>query len=377
AFVLHRFFQIARCVAMVACTLVAVSAIAWRATLAEGRSSSLQSTWAVEQNDHRSARQDRGKARDESGLSAHDMISWLGDVELDILVEVVLVGFAGDGRKGISLDATTLSSHLDSLAASGARGGGVGDRRRIEGRSRGMPISVVDQSRENEVLPLELNQEILYHVTQGHPSLSKAVSQAVTSAIAANEAGAGVAEAMAGTGVGIPPSTVDRVVQAHHHGGSASYSIYLLHPDVQGRYWYTQSRRTGAGAGVGVDTDGCLGAKASESGVVGALPPAACPFIGWVGDRERYVWLDLRAGPVSWGPRTRAQGVVFPGTLPDVRAAAAAPAAASRGGAWAGAGMALLYPDLAAVVHRTALQLVAPLLVFTPGGMGPGFHPLT
>lgn len=225
----------------------------------------------------------------------------------------------------------------------------------------------VDQGRENEVVRLGIQQKTLFEVSHAPPGLSLVITNAVQSAIqTAISRGDSKAERrqedpanMRDSVVGIPRTAVDDAIRLHHIDEGVSYSLYLLHPNSKARYQYIHENP--------VDTDGEDGAAGThgtnQDGRKHAFP-GDCAYVGWVGKRERYAWLDLGAYLSSgWGPRNRALGVVSPSTLPNLAAAAAALAAGrGRNDAW-------LYPQLAALVHRSASQLMVPPLLFTPAGL--------
>ena len=218
----------------------------------------------------------------------------------------------------------------------------------------------VEQARENEVVRLRIRQETLFEVSHAAAWLSDRVTNAVESSIEAASQ-----EAMTPEVVGIPRTAVDDAIRSFHNKQHISYGLYLLHPSVRGLYHYTHdgvSRATaegGAGAGDGKRSDE---KKYLFSG--------GCGYVGWVGQHERYAWLDLGAHVShEWGPRTRALGIVSPFTLPDLRAAAATTRQRHTD--------LRLYPELAALAHRTASQLIVPPLLFAPAGfMGEDFRSL-
>ena len=78
-----------------------------------------------------------------------------------------------------------------------------------------------------------------------------------------------------------------------------------------------------------------------------------CGAAGWAAERERYLWLDLAAGPVTLGPRLSGEGAVVANSIPrfDVRAAADSELLSS-------------CASLSALIHRTVVHFVmSPLLL--------------
>lgn len=153
--------------------------------------------------------------------------------------------------------------------------------------------------------------------------------------------------------MGIPRTAVDDAIRLHHQGQGVSYSLYLLHPGAKHRYEYVHEDRS----------EENRGANSAEHLQKHTVFSEGCGYVGWVGQHHRYAWLDLGAHVASgWGPRTRALGVVSSSTLPNLPAAAAAAEEKGRSHAW-------LYPELAALAHRSASQLIVPPLLFTPAGL--------
>lgn len=243
--------------------------------------------------------------------------------------------------------------------------------------------SQVDQGSENELSRLGIKQEILFDVHHAQGQLSSLVTNAVESALLRapgtfNNAGqnqqprVGEQEPPA-TAIGIPSMAVDEAIRSHHVEQHASYSFYLVYPGVHNQYRYQYVHHE---ATLSTDPlDGTFSGQAGGSGREGDNSerkrtfPASCGYVGWVGERHRYAWLDLGAYVSSgWGPWGRALGVVSPSTFPDVTAAMEA-MLAERNYAW-------IYPELAALTHRTASQLIVPPLLFTPAGLGEDFQPL-
>ncbi|CAM9219484.1 unnamed protein product [Choristocarpus tenellus] len=356
----HKPFNAIRSSYYLALVATVLLSPASRSTLAEGatpKGHRHESNVQLEHVQVAGVEQVWGDPGSEKGLFAHEMASWLDNAaEIHIMVEIILVGFSGDGRSGIKLDVGMLSSHLDGLAG---RGGNQGKARR-----RGTSIMMVDQAQENQAQSLGIREEILYHVSVGHPTLAKTLSEVLTSAITNNSRHDSAVEDGTGPGVGVPASAVDNAIRQQHHSGSASYSLYILHPDVKRKYWYVHEGAT--------PTDTTNRGHGNVEAGVHPVFPEDCAFVGWVGKQERYVWLDLGAVPFSWGPRTRAKGFITPNTFPDVDAVMKRSRTRTRE-----TGVMSLYPELAALAYRTASQLMVPPLLFTPGGMAPGFAPLS
>lgn len=206
---------------------------------------------------------------------------------------------------------------------------------------------------------LRIRQETLFEVSHADSRLSDRVAKAVQSSIEAvsTDTTGGVEGASISSPVlSIPRTAVDAAIQSYHKVNHITYGLYLLHPSVRGLYQYTH--------------DG--GEVPNQSDDRRQLFPGGCGYVGWVGENERYAWLDLgvHVPQHGWGPWTRALGVVSPSTLPNFSEAAKA--------ARQGQGDFRLYMEMASLVHRTASQLIVPPLLFSPSGLvGEDFRPLT
>eukprot|EP00959_Pyramimonas_sp_CCMP1952_P210867 4412512-Pyramimonas_sp.AAC.1 len=92
--------------------------------------------------------------------------------------------------------------------------------------------------------------------------------------------------------VTIPHSVVDELLAADRQKGELAYTVYLLNPAAASkRYLYRGPEQAQAAHG-----GGC-----------------ASPL--WVG-KERYVWVDLTAGPAEYGPHSSGAGAVRDRSLP-------------------------------------------------------------
>ncbi|CAM9489901.1 unnamed protein product [Chrysoparadoxa australica] len=201
-------------------------------------------------------------------------------------------------------------------------------------------FALVDQINGNAVKRLMVKHKVMFRATQGSRALADRVNAAIDrTKVESEEVSAGVAI--------VPVDAVDSIIRAHYSQARVAYTIYLLNTNTnttkEGKYAY---RTEGA---------------------------AAQQTIGWVGkEGERYAWLDLSAGPLSWGPNCRAnnfralalsspchaRGVVTEETMPDFEAAV------KRGDDN------VLYSKIAALVYRSLTLLMTRPLLLEPGGMG-------
>ena len=91
----------------------------------------------------------------------------------------------------------------------------------------------------------------------------------------------------------VPHEVVDNVIRAQLEDPLPSYTIYLLNlrPQTRGKYAYIYSESSGS-----MHHTTCLGTL-------------------WAG-KKRYMWVDLSAGPVEYGPASSGEGYVKGEMLP-------------------------------------------------------------
>lgn len=136
---------------------------------------------------------------------------------------------------------------------------------------------------------LPITTQFYFHVTKASQRLNGEIQSAVRGAVAAD------AETRGGAGdlALIPHDLTEDAVRADYMKSNIAYTLYILNPDWPGRpYAYSyDSARYGGGRG-------------RPSGGTG------CPGTLWVA-KDHYAWVDLTAGPVTYGPRTSGEGLVW------------------------------------------------------------------
>ena len=239
-------------------------------------------------------------------------------------VDVRLVGFAGDGDHEVVLREDDLQRLLDAA-------------------SQDAPVHVVQPRGEGPSAALPVARRLLYSVKAAPPSLASRISRAIAShAEASAVPGADAAS--------VPLSAVDSLIREDYARQRGSHAtLYLLNPraprrqptadEVQAtralaaRAYQSAAEEKGgdpaaaaAAEGVAAAAEGVAAAAEGAEGEAqpawwhrlrysydpagdGAAEPAACPTTKWVGASERYMWVDLSAGPVAYGPRRPDSGL--------------------------------------------------------------------
>jgi hypothetical protein len=144
--------------------------------------------------------------------------------------------------------------------------------------------------------PQPLRTRFLVSVTSAPRALAAALAASLSSAVAGAPA--------ASRHVLVPHAATDALVAADFRSATKfAYTLYVLNPAPPPRpYAYHYANLT----------------KEDSSGGASSEMRFGCPGTLWVG-RGRYAWVDLTAGPVSYGPRSGARvsdGVVTPDTFP-------------------------------------------------------------
>lgn len=229
----------------------------------------------------------------------------------------------------------------------------------------------VDQTRDNELSQLAVRQKLLFQVSYASLPLSMEIVNAVKSAISTAKTTASMEKHQPhhDQGVmGISSMGVDKAIRSFRQDTSNHCSFYLIYSGIQDRYEYVHGSTDGSRMSMDspheASTSGSRGINAQH----GDILPTDCGYIGWVGEHDKYAWLDLGAHVSGWGPKYPATGIVSPSTIPDILAATTS--------ATMGGNLSSLYSKLAALVHRTASHLMLPPLLFTPGGLDENLKPV-
>lgn len=223
-------------------------------------------------------------------------------------VDVRLAGFEGDGEHEIRLEAQALQRLLDATAPEESQ------------------YVIHPPAFTSHELPIR--RSFLYRVTLAAPSLVASVADAVDSHV------------VGGSGT-VALNAVDSLIQTDYQKQRNSHiTLYILNPRAPRRApsaselrrssdspstprtnasWWQKVRYNYVDDDSGSDDV----ANKSEARVRAGSRivrgrGGACPVTRWVG-RERYVWIDLSAGPVSFGPATTAaEDIVSDSSLPSI-----------------------------------------------------------
>jgi len=255
----------------------------------------LHRSWSHNSDEGSSAIMGSAQASYANTLTAR--LDALKEMQDSTYVDVRLVGFEGNGNGQIHLESPMLQKLLDALP--------YDERQRVmhplPGGMHELPVS----------------RRFLFRTTHG----SKPLAERVASAVQAHSEAAGGA---------VPLSAVDELIRADYRQQRSSHiTMYLLNPSMPRqrrsmsgpsaadgeaatsnssewwetlRYWYKDD----GGAAEGGGAEGS-----------GAVDGPRCPTVKWVGI-ERYLWVDLSAGPLAYGPATHGLGVVTEHSLPRV-----------------------------------------------------------
>ena len=231
-------------------------------------------------------------------------------------VDVRLAGFNGDGEQEVRLGEEQMQRLLSAVSHDEAQH--------------------VVHPRPSAPHDLPVRRRIIYSVAKAQPALAAKVSR-----IVAKHAGEG--------GGPVPLTAVDEAVRADYlrQRAGAHVTIYLLNPKSPRRAptaaekaelrAAAAAKRLAGGAVAesgsgGSEDDGGPGwvHRVAYSYVddgrvnASAVGEARCPVTRWLGGAdsqhkaERYVWIDLSAGPVAYGPASLGDGVITEHALPSI-----------------------------------------------------------
>ncbi|KAG8471132.1 hypothetical protein KFE25_009553 [Diacronema lutheri] len=271
--------------------------------------------WARDDAFLRLSERELGAAWSAEGAgSLASQLDALSAIEHHSFVDVRLVCFAADGNATLELDAAKLGRFLDAMSVA-------------------EPVHLTAEegtSLDEAPRALHISRTLSYHVSFARAQLCVRVTDALRQAAAA-----GLRT--------LPVAAVDDVLAADHAASAEVYTIYLLNPVLPGGLPYAYVEPAAADKAVGATPTGVAPAGAGAADT-GSRAAEACPISSWVA-RGRYAWLDVAAGPVTFGPATSGIGPVLDSPLARARARASGES---------------LELELAATVVSAAGHLLAP-----------------
>lgn len=208
-------------------------------------------------------------ARESGGSLAEKIEKLQTPLETTTSVEVKLIGFSGDGQFGISLSDVDFAPYLEALKSE-------------------IRAHVLDDKQTT----LPLKTKFFFRITSAPHHLAGVLQNAIHRAV--EEAPQG-SNPHADDLVQISHSVVDNVLKEDFHKSELAYTIYLLNPTSASKRYIYHYRDQG------------------EAQMQGGTP--GCPGPLWVSG-ERYLWVDLTAGPTTYGPHSAGEGVFLENSLP-------------------------------------------------------------
>eukprot|EP00697_Spironema_sp_BW2_P015949 gnl/Spiro4/7009_TR3638_c0_g1_i1.p1 gnl/Spiro4/7009_TR3638_c0_g1~~gnl/Spiro4/7009_TR3638_c0_g1_i1.p1 ORF type:complete len:711 (+),score=187.76 gnl/Spiro4/7009_TR3638_c0_g1_i1:60-2135(+) len=243
-----------------------------------------------------------------------ERLDWLRSFELVTYVNVKLVGFEKDGQFGVDIKEEELMRYLDALKTKTA--------------------PQVIETQPGQPHHMGFKTRFLFQVSRTSRSLVDTLAASVNSAIERS-----------GKSNLIPHTTIDDTIKQNFLDmPHQSYTLYILNLPAPTAVPATQYNPPVAGYHYYAYYD-----AADKT-------PTACGSSVWVG-QERYAWMDLTAGPVTYGPSTSGDGTMTEFSLPRVTAAHSKLPTKSQ-----------LLADLASVIYRSCQYLFAPSIDRTPTG---------
>lgn len=205
----------------------------------------------------------------------------LQQLEVTILLSVKLVGFGGRSHRSFSISEAQLLNYLPAAV--------LGSHVHLLHPEHG----------QGNTLPFKT--KFVFQVSKTSPSLSRDITKSIADQVAnhLDVIGKHRPEQLEELEpISILTSSVDALVAEDFRKHGLSYTIYLLNPSRPAgglQYYYAQPP----------DSHETI------------FPHPECGMMGWVGT-DRYVWIDLSAGPVTFGPQTHGSGLVTDLSIPSV-----------------------------------------------------------
>jgi len=237
-------------------------------------------------------------------------------------VDVKLVGYDGDGNYGLKVDEADFLRYFETVLE--------------EHEKEAMVLNHKDGSSHR----LPLNRKFFFRVLKARKSLSDAVNERIRSLLieSRRKQNAKVEEGVDDSGSGgliVPYTVVDDLIRKDYMESemTQTHTIYLLNPK---RVMLSEVEGSGAAKKGEPDgqkpvfKEGGEDEKAEEKedvalkywyNTVGKDAPikgfSSCGTTMWAGV-ERYMWIDLTAGPISYGPHTSGDGLVSEFSVPHL-----------------------------------------------------------
>jgi len=191
--------------------------------------------------------------------------------EYVVPIDVKLVGFDTDGNLDVNFKESQLLSYLEASP------------------SEFFATLIKAQHGESNTLPIR--HKFTFNVAKANKKLNLGIQEAVQNAMMKGRA--------------VPYTVVDAHIEKDFKDNPLPvYTFYILNPKTPVQpgagfalnYWYMHAEP---------------GMRATAD-----KPSETCGGSVYVSKTERYLWIDLTAGPVSYGPHTSGEGIVWPLSLP-------------------------------------------------------------
>lgn len=271
--------------------------------------------------------------------SLEDKLYALEDVDLRTGVTIRLVGFTGKHGYSAQVDSLMLLRYLeafnieDHINVLYPPSSPVGDD----------PVDPLAFAVPRDPHRLRLVNKFVFHVEHAHAGLATKISESIQSRIDSEES----------YSVDFP--FVDQHISSDYASKpTTDYVIYLLNPtppdngDVQYTYRPLSNKHRESGWSPDYEHSGTT---------------TPCETVMFIGEgSSRYLWIDLTAGPVSYGPTTYGEGLVTEWTIPRITTYFG-PSSMYRSGASATEALAA---SLASLSRKSVDHLMTPPLHFRP-----------
>lgn len=293
----------------------------------------------------------RNKWSYDDGEPLKDKVNKLTDFNANVLVDVRLVGFDGTGHMQLNIEEAELQKYLDASGLNDHQHSTIinVDKKKEEEMRR--KLRSKKQWTEDDID--EMNPHLLpfrvgymFKTSRGSRKLVGRIEAAIQRHIDGQVQRMVDEHVRAGSGGGskghgrpfdysrlpvfhVPFHITNGAVYFDYQDNHTSYTQYILNlkpptvllPSgrrVRVRYVYDADEAYEHDEDAGTDKEKeetpATTTKTKKKNV-----GSQCPTVSWLGDgQSRYTWIDLTAGPISYGPRTAGQGIVTELSLPRV-----------------------------------------------------------
>eukprot|EP00300_Choanocystis_sp_HF-7_P002301 c11771_g1_i1.p1 GENE.c11771_g1_i1~~c11771_g1_i1.p1 ORF type:complete len:735 (-),score=165.05 c11771_g1_i1:88-2292(-) len=210
-------------------------------------------------------------------------LQFLRQLEHVTHVVVNLVGFSSDGNGEIDLMTDDFHKYFDAFREHDS----------------------VHAIRENRTSAARIphRRKYLFEVNHADRSLATRIQNAISEALQ---------KSGGSRNSNIPYTVVDDIIREHHQRDDTFHTLYILNPR---RPVAPSTNDSNSGTPQEIFYQYSQHESRTEQGMDSVY--SNCPTALWVGE-SRYFWIDITAGPITYGPKSTGDGLVTPLSVPQL-----------------------------------------------------------